>query len=355
MRPLALAVTLLALLSACGDDAGGGAVSPAPAGAPWKKLSQWHLFKDGPGQVPNDGVYAYDVTSPLFSDYTAKHRFFWLPDGAKITYRDDKAWDLPVGAIVIKSFGYVRDLRDPSQGERVLETRLLVREPGGWIPHTYVWDADDKDAVLQAAGDFVNASWIDASGATQTHRYVVPNTNECQECHGKEPLTSLLGLKTAQLEGLAGENLIDSYQADGLFATAPSAPADRPRYAAPDDESASVSDRARAYVDANCAHCHNPDGDAKAKALYLDFAHTAPTGSPVDWGTCKIPTSAGGATCGYTYDIVPGDSGHSVMICRMESAIGADQMPPLGRSFVHAEGVALIKAWIDSMTPDDCL
>lgn len=350
-----LALGLALALGACSDDAAsGGPVSPPPEGKPYKKLSQWHLFKDGPAQEPNDGVHVYDVASPLFSDYTSKHRFFWLPAGGKITYRDDKAWDLPTGAIVVKSFGYPIDMRDPSLGEHILETRILVRTASGWLPHTYVWRADQSDADLEAAGDYVAASWIDATGATVTHRYVVPNTNECQECHGKEPNTTLLGLKTAQLEGVAGGSLVDTYAAAGLFAGEPTPAAERPRYFAPGDESAPVADRARAYLDANCAHCHNPDGDAKAKALYLDWAHTGATGQSVDWGTCKVPTSAGGATCGYVYDVVPGDAESSVMICRMRSTVGADQMPPLGRSLVHEEGVALIREWIDAMAPDDC-
>jgi uncharacterized repeat protein (TIGR03806 family) len=353
---LALVVVLGAVFVACGsDDGGGSGPNPAPVGKPWKTLDEWRLFADARAQIPAEGVEAYGVVSPLFSDYTAKYRFFWLPEGEKITYRDEGAWELPLGAIAIKTFAYPVDARDPTKGERIVETRLLVREATGWVPHTYIWNEAQTEAVRQSAGDIFPVSWIDETGTAREHDYVVPNTNECQECHGKPPANLLLGLRTGQIEGLSGERLIDRWAERGLFASTPTPAASRPRYPAPDDTSASLSTRARAYLEANCAHCHNPNGDASSKALYLDFAHTDPdTQDPINWGVCKVPTSAGGATCGYTYDIVPGDSDRSVMICRMLSTVGADQMPPLGRGLVHVEGVALVRAWIDAMEPDDC-
>jgi len=344
---------------ACSDDGADGphAVTPAPVGAPWKTLGEWHLFVDVTTQAPSDGVHAYNVTSPLYSDYASKHRFFWLPDGTTIAYHADTIWKLPVGAIAVKTFAYPIDARDPSKGERLLETRLLVHEPSGWVPHTYVYEADGKTATRKVAGAIIPVSWIDASGAVRTNDYVVPNTNECQECHAKAPDTELLGLKTAQLEGLPrvdGKSLVDVFAAEGLFDVAPGA--ERLAYHAPDDTSASLSDRARAYLDANCAHCHNPAGDASSKALYLDWAHTDPATNPsVNWGTCKVPTSAGGATCGYAFDVVPGDAEHSIMICRMMATRGEFQMPPIGRRLVHDEGIALIRAWIDSAEQDGCL
>lgn len=353
----ALGLALAGALLGCDDGAGAATgVNPAPAGKPWKTLDEWRLFADAAHQIPAEGVVPFEVTSPLFSDYTAKHRFLWIPEGEHIGYKDDGVWDLPVGAILVKTFAYPIDERDPAKGERILETRLLVHEPSGWVPHTYVWDEAQTTAERKVAGTYLETSWIDATGATRAHRYVVPTTNECQECHGKMPASLPLGLKTAQLDRptrAGDDNQIDHLASLGWFATAPP-PADaRTRFAAPDSD-ADLALRARSYLDANCAHCHSPTGDASNKALYLDFASTGPSDSPTNWGVCKVPTSAGGATCGYTYDVVPGDAAHSIMICRMESTRGADQMPPIGRGLVHAEGVALVRAWIDAMEPTTC-
>ncbi len=355
-----VAAGLVASMGAACDDGDGGAqggVNPAPPGKPWATLDEWRLFEDHARQIPAEGVVRFEVIAPLFSDYTSKHRFVWLPEGAAITYRDDGAWELPVGAIVVKTFAYPRDLRDPSAGERILETRLLVHEPSGWVPHTYVFDEAQTKAERKVAGAYIEASWIDESGATREHRYVVPTTVECQECHGKAPETRLLGVKTAQLDrpGLDGENQIERMAGLGLFVNTPSGAAVRRRFAAADDESASLELRARSYLDANCAHCHSAAGDADSKALYLDFASTDPIEDPpANWGVCKLPTSAGGATCGHVFDVVPGDADTSVMVCRMESTRGADQMPPIGRGLVDAEGVALVRAWIDAMEPAGC-
>ena len=125
--------------------------------------------------------------------------------------------------------------------------------------------------------------------------------------------------------------------------------------AAPSSPSASVSDRARAYLDANCAHCHAPWGSVADKALYLDWPNTDPDEvNPTSFGVCKLPTSAGGATCERIYDVVPGEPDESVLMCRVESDDPTVVMPPLGRALVHTEGVMLLRAWIEGMTYEDC-
>lgn len=357
MRVAAIALVLM-IGFGCDDEAAvTKGVRVAPAGKPWATLAEWQLFADAAHQVPAEGVLPYEVISPLFSDYTSKHRFVWLPEGAKITYRDDGAWELPVGAIVIKTFAYPVDARDASKGERILETRLLVHEVTGWEPHTYVWDEAQTTATHKVAGTFVETSWIDETGATQEHRYVVPSGSECRECHGHLPETKLLGVKTAQLDrdGLDGEGQIDRFAAAGWFSNTVTNEAARVKFAAPDDAGADLTLKARSYLDANCAHCHSKGGDANSKALYLDFASTDPaSNTAANWGVCKIPTSAGGATCGHVYDVVPGDADASVMICRMLSTEGSDQMPPIGRALAHAEGVELVREWIDAMEPSGC-
>ena len=108
-------------------------VSIDPAAPPARKISEYHLFKDVAHQIPNDGIVPYDVNSPLFSDYTNKHRFIYLPKGAVAEYDARQPFSFPVGSALIKTFGYLNDIRDPSKGERIIETRLLIHTPGGWI------------------------------------------------------------------------------------------------------------------------------------------------------------------------------------------------------------------------------
>lgn len=342
-----LAASILQLGGCANDDTAVGPVNPAPAGEPWDSLSQWALFVDGAGHTANDGVVSYDVASPLFSDYALKRRFVWLPESTTIAYDDADIWQLPVGAIVAKTFAYPVDARDASLGERAIETRLMIRESDGWASHTYIWNDDQSDAVRKVAGRQVPVTWIDADGVTRDVDYLVPNTNECAECHGEEAEARTLGIRSRQL----GDQ-VEVWSAAGYLDAAP-APASE-RLALPDPfGDAPLDDRARSYLDVNCSHCHSSWGVAKDKTLHLDWDSTAPGGDPKRLGICKLPTSAGGAHCGNTFDLVPGDADASVLICRMETDDIENQMPPLGRSIPHTEGVALIRAWIDAMDPSE--
>ncbi len=364
MRRLLLAALFAsAALSSCTSKAPAPppvTPNPAPDGMPWNTLAEWSFFTDPVAQTPAEGVVPYTVISPLFSDYTVKYRFLYVPPGQKITYADTDRWTLPVGAVLIKTFTYPVDARNPALGRRLLETRLLVHEADGWVPHTYEWDAAQKTATLTVIGDTIDSTWIDANGVTQHNAYQVPNTNVCLECHGKVGLTGPLGSRTRQWNGPEDygngpENQIDHLTSLGLLDTTPPPAAMRQTLVDPFG-SADLSDRARSYLDANCSHCHGVVGLASGTAFWLDWDHTDPTtGKPIDWGVCKIPASAGAGSCGLSYDVVPGHSDQSIVPCRTGSLMNEVAMPPVGHQMIHAEGVALLKSWIDAMPPQTCM
>jgi uncharacterized repeat protein (TIGR03806 family) len=326
---------------------------------PYNTLAEWRLFADPALQKPAQGVIPYAVLAPLFSDSTTKYRFLYVPPGQKITYKDTDRWSYPVGTIFIKTFAYLKDVRTPSLGQRLLETRLLVHEAGGWVPHTYEWDAGQTQATLTVAGDTIDATWIDASGAMQQNAYGVPNTNVCLECHGKVGLTGSLGGRTRQWNrdndyGSGPENQIDHLAKLGLFDVTPPPAAQRQTLVDPFG-TAAVSDRGRAYLDANCSHCHGVVGLAAGTSFWLDWDHTDPvTGNPIDWGVCKVPASAGGGTCGLGFDVVPGHADQSIVPCRTNTLAIKVAMPPVGHNMVDVNGVALLEAWIDAMPPQTC-
>ena len=78
---------------------------------------------------------------------------------------------MPVGTIIAKTFSYPRDFRDLSQGERLLETRLLIHGKGGWGGLTYVWNFKQTDAFLEVAGHDIVATWIDGDGDVRINTY----------------------------------------------------------------------------------------------------------------------------------------------------------------------------------------
>ena len=112
---------------------------------------------------------------------------------------------------------------------------------------------------------------------------------------------------------------------------------------------ATLGDRARAYLDVNCGHCHSPTGAAITSGLWLD----AQTQDRLKLGLCKQPIAAGKGTGNRLHDIQPGNAAASVLEFRMDSAVPAIMMPEVGRSVVHREGVQLLRDWINAQ-PGSC-
>lgn len=63
----------------------------------------------------------------------------------------------------------------------------------------------------------------------------------------------------------------------------------------------------------------------------------------------KPPVAAGRGSGGFAYDIVPGDPDQSILLYRLNSTDPGIMMPELGRWTIYQEGVALIRAYIESL------
>jgi hypothetical protein len=167
---------------------------------PFERLSQYGLFAGEPAaQEPAKGVVPYDLNSALFSDYAVKHRFIELPAGTRATYREHDAFEFPVGTVIAKTFAYPRDARDPAKGRRLIETRILKREPDGWVGLPYIWNAAQTDAMLDVAGDTVDVSGVHTDGSTRTNNYIIPNSNQCKGCHKAGDAVVPIGPKARHL------------------------------------------------------------------------------------------------------------------------------------------------------------
>jgi uncharacterized repeat protein (TIGR03806 family) len=317
------------------------------------KLSQWHLFtKNRAGLQPNARVIPYDLNTPLFSDYASKHRFVWMPEGVSAQYREDGPFEFPVGTILVKTFAF------PAEGsggkEKLIETRLLVHAKTGWVALPYVWNTRQNEAMLQLVPDPVRVHWTDAAWRTRDFMYVMPNTNECQECHDNNKLLLPIGPKARNLNRNYGyadgvENQLAHWTKVGYLRGAP-APEAAPWAAKWDDGAdGTLAARARAYLDNNCAHCHQPGGTAGYTGV--DFRLSNP--GLDNLGICKAPNSAGNMGL-LQYDLVPGHAEESILLYRMESTAPKVMMPQIGRDVVHEEGVALMREWITSLQGKSC-
>jgi uncharacterized repeat protein (TIGR03806 family) len=330
---------LLVLLVGCGGSDEVCAID----GKMCSRLSSWRLFEDIAAQQPAPGVISYDLTTPLFSDYTTKERFVRVPEGMTAAWSADDPLDLPVGSVLVKTFSYLHDRRDPARGRTLLETRVLVHGETGWHGASYVYGGATDDAELAVAGGLIDASWIHDGGNERTNHYVVPNRNQCKLCHAEhDDILTPVGPKVRHLDPERVQAMIDA----GSLAGAP--PRDQwPRSIDAFDAGAGTLDeRARTWLDINCGFCHNPRGAARTSGLFLDHAET----DPAKLGVCKAPVATGRGSGNLQYDIVPGAPDQSIIVYRMESTEPEIRTPELGRNLVHEEGVALIREWIGSMT-----
>jgi uncharacterized repeat protein (TIGR03806 family) len=332
--------SLLLALAGCSQQVRPHSKDPFP-----QKLSSWHLFTGNLAALrPNQGVVPYDLNSPLFSDYASKFRFVWMPQGESALYRADDAFDFPAGTIFSKTFSY-----PAATGRRLIETRLLVHADAGWTPLPYVWNPGQTEAYLDVA-----AAGTQVQYGGRTIDYIIPNTNQCKECHDQAKITLPIGPKARNLNKdfdyeSGRENQLAHWIRIGYLTGAP--PPDRIAKLArwDDPHSGTLTERALAYLEANCAHCHNPNGAANTSGLYFNGGPP----DPLRLGVCKVPVSAGLGSGNLRFDLVGGNPAQSILYYRMNSSEPKVMMPELGRTVIHREGLELIGQWIGSM-PADC-
>ena len=324
-----LALTAALLLSA--------APNPQPvaadlllAEAPAPRLSDYRLFRDPAAKQPNARVLAYALNTPLFSDYADKHRYLFVPTGQSATYRADGVMDFPIGTTLVKTF---------ATPDRFIETRLLIHKASGWVAQPYVWNADGTEAVLKRAGAMVPVQMPTPAGSKAID-WTVPNVNQCKGCHAQGRDMVPIGPTAWNL----GRSRLRQWARRGLLLGVPRVLPDVPRW---NDASAHLDVRARAYLAVNCAHCHSSSGPASNSGLFLDFGQA----DQVVSGIGKRPVAAGRGSGDREFAIVPGQPDRSILAYRIESTEPGVLMPELGRTLTHAEGLALVRAYIAAMPP----
>ncbi|CAH0997886.1 hypothetical protein EMA8858_04021 [Emticicia aquatica] len=327
------------------------------ASLPKEKLSDYGFFEgNGSEQKPALGVYTYSLNTPLFTDYAEKLRFVKLPNNQTVPYNDREVLEFPVGSVIIKTFYYPNDFRKPELGRKLIETRLLLHEEDGWKALDYVWNDEQTEAFLEVAGDVKEVSYIDAQGKKKKHEYGIPNINQCKGCHNRNEKMSPIGPSARQLNGEYSawnipkatgvpQNQLLHWQKLGILTNLPAIEQVPKAAVWNKPESGSIEERARIWLDINCAHCHRMGGPAQTSGLNLSIYET----DPIAYGILKTPVAAGRGSGNKKYDIVPGKPDESIIVYRMESNDPGVMMPEVGRKTTHKEGVELIKEWIRSM------
>jgi parallel beta-helix repeat protein len=369
------------------------------------RLDQYQLFADAtdPTQHPNGFGVPFDLNTILFSDYASKYRFLFLPPDAsgkpqKATYQDHADCEtlnvyncytatlgFPIGTVLAKTFAF-----QDGDNLNVVETRLLIKRQKAdgsiaWVGFAYEWTTDangKRVANLRLEGSTHAVSWdyddpdpeaVDAQGnrlhySGATDHYAVPSAAACLLCHGgddREAGTAPIGLKVRNLN--KDHDYVDVGTMNQLAYLQSSGMLDLPAGTIPDqlermvkwnvpgsggdtpNSAVDVHKRARAFLEVNCMHCHNPAGGAQNSGLRLDaFAEPMDQGH----GICKPPIAAGRGADAGDYDIQPGDAGVSILINRVASTEAGIKMPPVARSVMQTEAVSLFTDWIDNHVAD---
>ncbi len=284
---------------------------------------------------PVEGPIPYDLNSPLWSDGAVKRRWLVLPAGEKIKIGETGHFDFPNGTMLIKSF---------QLDGLMLETRFLVRHMDGeWAGYTYEWDAGGA-----------NSAKLHRSSASVRRigdlRWVFPGRDNCLECHTK-PAGRSLGPEIGQLNrdfvypNGRRANQIATFQHLALFETDPGDPAKLTAYPRPAIASTgTVAERARAYLHANCAHCHQP-GATKENFFDLRWATSLDMTSTVQVDPIRGEFGVNG-----THLLSPGAPDNSMIFLRMGSLVADIRMPTIGSNKIDDVGLTLIKAWITSLS-----
>jgi hypothetical protein len=388
----------------------GNCSPPTDIRCPYPKLSQTGCIDASPfsdAKIPikmASTVVPYEVNSPLWSDGALKTRGMRLPTGGKIHVKDcatnpmeccvidqnvpggktclppadDGKWIFPPGTVLVKNFMFP-DASRPS-GFKLVETRLFIylamsmKLQGvdtDWVGYGYQWDDNQTDATI--IGTLADGSDIGNTGtfhvtptmgaAMQTITWAYPSRNDCITCHTQTtPMTMpvsgySIGPETAQMNRTAAGdamNQLDKFAMLNMFETAPSKPykaalvAPYPGQSGSPPASASIEQRARSYLHANCGFCHRPDGKWAGFDVRNDvpFAKTA---------ICNVDPGARAGDLGVTGAklLVPKSPMTSVLWMRMHAPKGdmyGARMPEIGSSVVDTQGTQLISDWITSIT-----
>jgi uncharacterized repeat protein (TIGR03806 family) len=288
------------------------------------------------GVVPTPGpsMVPYTVGSSLWSDGLDKTRFVAIPAGPAIAVDEAGALELPPGTVVVKEFAW--------EG-RQIETRLLSHvESGTWRMATYVWNEVGTDATRTRDG---------SERALGGQTWTIPRENQCTDCH-TEAAGVVLGFTLAQINrdltypttGRTANQIATLVNTGLLDAQGLARPDVLPSLPTPGgDEGAPVADRARAYLHANCAHCHRA-GAARGSSFDLRY------GTPFELsGLCNQRPQAADPFDGDGAIVVPGNAERSILVYRMEAEDIYWRMPLLGTARVDPTGVDLVRSWINAL------
>jgi len=289
-------------------------------------LSQLNLFVGDLNTLAvNSNMFKYELNTQLFTDYAHKLRIIGLPEGTALEYADDGFPIFPTGTLIAKTFYYNLDETNPNSGQKIIETRVLIKEETEWTIGNYVWNEDQTDAVLDQNQYNVTVDFVNETGDDVTVNYVVPGANDCTKCHSNSNNITPIGPKLRTMNfNVDGVNQLQYFIDNGQLINAPnpSEIASLPNWE--DDINYSLEERSRAYFDVNCAHCHTIGG-------FCEFQSTLNLAFETNFNDTNIFER------------------RFSISNRMATYSPGISMPFIGTTMIHTEGYDLIQEYLDSL------
>ncbi|MCX7548709.1 hypothetical protein OS188_12170 [Xanthomarina sp. F1114] len=284
MKKLILLMTFSLVIFSCSNDTDDTHYSPTPPDPTpptspevipefLPNLSDLNLFSENLNDLtPSDRAFIYNLNTTLFSDYSYKQRLLALPEGTTMEYIDDGLPNFPNNTVIAKTFYYLNNERDETEGKQLIETRILIKKNGVWELGNYKWNTQQTDAVLDNTTSTVPISYNNLDGNTVNVDYVIPSAQDCIDCHNTSNVIVPIGPK---LRALNGNNQLETWISENYITNLSNASQVSILPDWKDAVNFSLEERARAYFDMNCAHCHS-DGAFCADQSNLRLSYDTP-------------------------------------------------------------------------------
>jgi putative heme-binding domain-containing protein len=313
-----------------------------------RKLSETGLFANLPTLAPSAGVVPYSPNVSMWSDYAQPERVVGVPDNGVIATADGleniagHTWYFPTNTVFARTLSLELDRQKPSARRRI-ETQILQFDGQGWNPYTYRWNNAQSDAELvpdQGTNDTFSVTDSTAPGGRREIPWRFVARAECLRCHNAWA-GETLSFNWLQLSG-TGENFeLKRLESLGLLQVK-NPPKPLAHLKSPYDQTTGLNDRARAWLQVNCATCHRNGAGGGVPSWFNYELSTEET------RTLNARPVRGDFGIRNARVIAPGDPYSSTLFYRINTE-GSGHMPHIGSRLSDPHGVALIRDWIASL------
>jgi putative heme-binding domain-containing protein len=321
-------------------------------------FSRSHLPGGPSGEVPPGrrdlppapGVIPFAVNSRQWLDGATAEHWVALPGDSSVTLHTEGK---PVpGLVYWHSFRmhFPKDavlMRTLSLGGRHVETQLLHFEGADWRGYTFAWRDDQSDADLVPA----DGAEKEVPDGNRKRLWQFPSRSQCMSCHSNQSEYALAFVpEQMNRPGPDGRNQLVALTEAGYIRRVDKAGRSLPPFDAasaakerkladPADVNQPLEARARAYLHANCGHCHSDHGGGSVP-LRLQFPVAV-----ADMKAVGVPPTRGDFGLDDASIIKPGDPYRSTLLFRM-AKFGRDRMPHIGSEWPDEAGLKLVEEWI---------